>query len=372
MNPRSACVFYCVTVNNYTAAVYDEFLQFCQRMTNYYVIGKEVGNSGTPHLQCFIALKQKERRSKLSNMLSFKPHFEAALADGQTASDYCKKGEQSHEEWVSLKTLGPNFGKNADFVEFGTIPNTAKGLGKVKADYGAAIELAKKRKFNEIDPSILIRHYGNLQRISADNPEKVEDLEDVCGVWIYGPSGTGKSHTARQLYPDFYDKACNKWADGYEGQTAWIIDDFDIRHECLGHHLKRWADKYAFSCEVKGTTRFIRPKHIVVTSNYHPNQIWKDNADLEPILRRFTLKWMNEVYRRDEDDDSPYANFIRSTDEVSTKSTLIIDEFRTEDILNHEDYLRCDSLPIPTPPPRDYEPTLIEDDIFYIDYNNGI
>lgn len=54
-------------------------------------------------------------------------------------------------------------------------------------------------------------------------------------------------------------------------------------------HMKQWADHYPFSAESKGASVKIRPKKIVVTSNYHPREIWTGDQDLLPILRRFKL-----------------------------------------------------------------------------------
>lgn len=72
------------------------------------------------------------------------------------------------------------------------------------------------------------------------------------GVWIYGPSRTGKSTYARKEWPQAYDKLQNKWWDGYTGQKAVILDDLDT--DTLGHFLKRWMDVHPCNGESKGKT----------------------------------------------------------------------------------------------------------------------
>ena len=42
------------------------------------------------------------------------------------ASNYCKKGEQSKEEWKEHHEEGPNFGKNSIFEEKGELSNQGK------------------------------------------------------------------------------------------------------------------------------------------------------------------------------------------------------------------------------------------------------
>jgi hypothetical protein len=111
--------------------------------------------------------------------------------------------------------------------------------------------------------------------------------------WYWGPSGGGKSVRARKEFPGFYDKACNKWWDGYDGKAPVIIDDFDRGHAALCHHLKRWGDRYPFTGEVKGGTAYsLRPPTVAVTSNYSPGDIWFDDSDRVPIERRFKIVYV--------------------------------------------------------------------------------
>lgn len=84
------------------------------------------------------------------------------------------------------------------------------------------------------------------------NTAAPKDSADVRGEWYWGDPGTGKSRTARERYPAAYLKAQSKWWDGYQGQSAVILDDLDT--DCLGHYLKIWADRYFCTGEIKGST----------------------------------------------------------------------------------------------------------------------
>lgn len=160
----------------------------------------------------------------------------------------------------------------------------------MKKDWELAREAAKAGELDKVPANIYVPYYNNLLKIAAKHQAPVEDLDRPCGVWYYGDTGTGKSHAARTEHKDsLYIKNPNKWWDGYDRQDNVLIEDIDKSHEYMGQWLKIWADKYFFPCEIKGSSMVIRPKKIIVTSNYHPRDIWSDVGIIDPILRRFQI-----------------------------------------------------------------------------------
>eukprot|EP00965_Chrysotila_dentata_P098512 3256166-Pleurochrysis_carterae.AAC.1 len=105
---------------------------------------------------------------------------------------------------------------------------------------------------------------------------------------------------------------CNKWWDGYVDHDVCLIEDFDKAHNVLGHHMKIWADRYPFMAEIKGSAIKIRPRLVIVTSNYHPSHIWQDDTTLGPIMRRFKcveFKALGVTYQNTE--PTPMASYGR-------------------------------------------------------------
>ena len=76
-----------------------------------------------------------------------------------------------------------------------------------------------------------------------------------------------------------------------------LIDDIEPVHHVLGHHIKQWADHYPFTAEQKGTSIRIRPKVIVITSNYTIDEIWTGTM-AEAIKRRFIVVNCEQKYLR--------------------------------------------------------------------------
>lgn len=83
---------YCFTLNNYTEIEIEDIKKFCSNSSKGWIIGKEVGESGTPHLQGYINLNQKMRITQLKKINGFeKAHFEECKGSEQQNINYCSK-----------------------------------------------------------------------------------------------------------------------------------------------------------------------------------------------------------------------------------------------------------------------------------------
>lgn len=264
---------YVFTINNYTEQ--DAALVLSEHM-KYLVYGKEVApTTGTPHLQGFVCFKEAKSPAAVRSHISFRAvvQMKSDRSTFKQASDYCKK--------------------DGDFYEGGTLPaDKSAQKRKLQDDYQRAWELAKAGDIEDVEPSLRLRHYSTLKLIQKDYMVEPEELPDVCGIWIRGVPNVGKSHLVRATYPNHYDKGIHKWWDGFRPSKHFVVhlEDLSLKHDFMGFFLKRWADKYPFNAEAKGTAMMIRPKFIVVTSNYTIEEIFgEDPVQVEAINRRFKV-----------------------------------------------------------------------------------
>lgn len=258
------------TLNNYTSEHLTTLEVLVEhKHTRGIFYGKEVGESGTPHLQgfiCFTTLKSMKQCIKAIPGA----HVEIMKGTIEQNVAYCSKGN--------------------DFTTLGELPMSQQKKGDAeKQRWAQAKQAAVEGRMDDIPEDIYIRYIRNLEYICAKNKPKPTDLDKLDNHWYCGPSGTGKSLKAREENPGAYTKLNNKWWDGYNGEETVIIDDFDKYDVALSGHLKRWCDHYSFPAEFKGGVKVIRPKRIIVTSNYTPEEIWEEENTLGPIRRRFNI-----------------------------------------------------------------------------------
>lgn len=162
-------------------------------------------------------------------------------------------------------------------------------------DWNRVLDHAKKCRFEEIPSDILIRYYGQINRIATDFCQPVGIEKQVYVFW--GKTGTGKSRRAwNEAGVDAFPKdPRTKWWSGYRNQTNVVIDEF--RGGIDISHVLRWFDRYPVTVEIKGGSTVLKAQKIWITSNIHPKE-WYPTLDPDTtaaLLRRLIIThFLNE------------------------------------------------------------------------------
>lgn len=253
---------FCFTLNNYTE---DEFQQFGSiDGAKYVVLGREIGESGTPHIQGYVYFINA-RTERAARRLFPRAHVEPQRGTTEEAITYCKK--------------------DGNYFECGEPPR----IGKSKPKWPEMLVLAKAGKWQELAeryPAFWIRYESAFRRQRVFNLGTLD--HNVRNFWYWGPSGTGKSRKARENESLFLKKR-NKWWDGYDDEEVVLIEEWSPElKQTTAQELKIWSDIYSFPAEIKGGCIVIRPRLIIITSNYSLEECF-DERDIEPMRRRFNV-----------------------------------------------------------------------------------
>lgn len=269
---------WCFTLNNYTE---EEKVALLQIDCNYIVCGYEVGEQQTPHIQGYVLFNNPRDFNSTKRLLGERCHIEKQKGNCVQAMEYCKK--------------------DGNFEERGRTPQpqSEEGGKANKKRYEEAKKAAEEGRFDDIPADLYTRHLNTYHKM-RDMALKQEDLDiDDAQMkshffWLHGPTGTGKSHTARALSKQLgcsepYLKQLNKWWNDYRNQKVTIIEEADPKKcEHLATFFKQWADKWKFAADVKFSAYGgIRPEYLIVTSNYTIAECFPNEADYLPLERRF-------------------------------------------------------------------------------------
>jgi len=249
---------FCFTKNNYTDLEVEILKSDLTQHFKYWCFGKEIGESGTPHLQGYFEFENGSKlrisaaHTRMDRVGVLGTHIEIAKGTAQQNITYCSK--------------------DGDFFEGGKRP---KGQGN-RSDLDAVSEMAGEgasiTEIADAFPSQFMRYHNGIEKLIRLKTKPRFSKTEVW--WLWGPTGSGKSRYAWEQDPSSYMKvSTHKWWDGYTGQENVILDDYRPSKEMPFHFLLNLFDRYPLSVEVKGGMAEFVTKKIFVTSPYSPEQI---------------------------------------------------------------------------------------------------
>lgn len=268
---------WCFTWNNYTEEDI-VYLKSWEHDVSKMIVAKEVGESGTPHLQCAVTWNSAKRWSGVKKLIP-QCHFEK-IRNPMGAFLYCDKGG----EVVISINMDKKRGQRTDWD-----------------DLKEMIKMKKPRcEIAEAHPHLYATCHKGIEALASALFDKrpfnymmEEKPKEV--IWVWGAPGVGKSRWVRNNYPreDTWRSGRKlQWFNGYIGQKIAWIDEFRAS-KCDFSYLLELTDAYQIEVETKGGMVDWTPETIVFTSCKPPDKIYHpdtfDNEEkLEQLLRRIT------------------------------------------------------------------------------------
>lgn len=255
--------YWCFTLNNYTD---DEEKTIQSIDCQYLIYGKEVGESGTPHLQGYIEFSRKRGFGAVKRMFPGRTHLEVRRGTASEAAEYCRKSDVAPYEFGEISR---GQGARTDLDALHTDLKNGKRLAEIRDDH-----FGNYLKYHKAISNYVLHN------------EQPRDFETEVRVY-WGKTGTGKTRRAFEEFPTAYFHPGGPWFDGYEGDECVIFDDFGGSEFKLTYLLKL-LDRYPMRVPIKGGFVQWKPKTVIITSN-HPPLDWYPHAKEEhrnALLRR--------------------------------------------------------------------------------------
>lgn len=271
---------FCFTLNNWTTEhtmALDGLVAI--RKAQYVIYGKEVGDSGTPHLQGYIEFKGSTEFSAVKNKLQCQHvHLEPRHGTQEQAIEYCKK----QGDWVEFG-VAKEQGKRNDLVQLANAVKEGNTLREIAAEH----------------PEEWIKYHKGITSLRAMMTEPRDHSTPKHVIVRVGPTGSGKSRIAIEEFPDAYvwGSENGKWWDKYDAHNTVIMDEF--RGQLPYAYLLRLLDRYKMQVEIKGGMMEFVPDTIIITSPIHPSQWYNPEhmkaADkIGQLKRRISEIWLHK------------------------------------------------------------------------------
>lgn len=259
--------YYLFVINNYTPADESKAEDFCKSdKVEFAIYQAEVGESGTPHLQGYICLRNRTTLPALSKALP-RANLQARRGTHDEAKKYSSKEE--------TRVRGPfTFGDDSGVP---SKPGQRSDLLAIREALNSGNTLADVA--DQYFGTFIRYHAGLRSYVSLRGP--VRSVKTRVEVH-HGVPGAGKSHYARSKCDD---AGIGNWywmSRPADGQAAWwdgidphvkviVLDDFTGWLPFT--FMLQLCDAYPFRVQVKGSSVSVAPDLLVITSNVMP-ELW--------------------------------------------------------------------------------------------------
>jgi hypothetical protein len=271
------------TLNNYTTDEHAFLLEF--KDCRYITFGREVGESGTPHLQGFVVFHDRVSLSTAKRRLgSTRSHLEGARGSSLQATTYCHKDGDFHE----YGSYATSQGRRTDIE---TYVGWLEGLDVVPTPdeiCGAFPVLWVRYSRGMLDvanrlcplPTVRVGEYRDWQVPLAEQLAQPCDNDRSIRFFVDPAGESGKSWFTQKFMSSNRD--CQVLGVGSGNDLAHAIIEttrvflFNVPRGGIQYLqyrvLESLKDRIVFSPKFQSCTKILRTlPHVVVFSNEEPN-----------------------------------------------------------------------------------------------------
>jgi len=259
------------TWNNYTSADEEQVRLVASTESSYCVYGKEIAPStGTPHLQGYIEFPNARAQTAVALLLRSQTGacwVSARKGTPVQAADYCKKTDTAYWEY-GKPPRGAGARTDLDLVR------------QSIRDQVPIRDIASSLGYQALKHAEVLIKYA----------EKPRTWKPVS-IWIYGPSGYGKSYLAKDVSPPekrWRHKCISplKFWTAYDAHEYVVLDD--LRSDTVPFMtLLGIMDDDECVVEVKHGHRQMLARQVVVTTTRSPVDTYRSSGeDMYQLLRR--------------------------------------------------------------------------------------
>ncbi len=260
----------------------------------YIIFQEETSASGTNHLQGYIEMKTAVSLGQMKTLFGQRIRWARRNGSQAQAIAYCCKDDTRVEDGVSGEWGIRKRGTGGTIKECAEAIQGGMDIDEVITEY----------------PGHYLLHGDKINQFALEIMG-VRDWEMDIEIF-YGPTGTGKSSTAKSENPSAYSVAWPKggrwWWTNYRAEHTCIMDEFrmDIK---LGKMLKL-MDRYSMKLEAKGTSFEFLSHKLVITTNIDPKDWYSGVSTIkkEPLARR--IREFAKIY--DFEEGHAYPNFVKT------------------------------------------------------------
>lgn len=269
--------------NNYPANFCEILSEVAERdNVEWLAVTEEVApTTGTRHLQGNIYTQRKITKGGLVRLLDI-----PAIHVGDRNGRPCYGNVGANLDYIT-KT-------GVKLFEWGHRPplSTPGAERRQPTDWGEIRDLAKAGRFDDIEHAYPREFIMYGPRIRTLYRPPVQTLDRIDVRYIFGNAGIGKDHYVRTTWPGLYlvERNGEDWTGYMNEEVVYIPDVSPTFFVNFGlQRVKQLFDKWPLKVRVLyGGDKLIRPKTVIMTSNYPFEHALNliPHAEHEPLRRR--------------------------------------------------------------------------------------